>query len=85
MHGNMDHTAKDTKDLIEGLKALFEFDILVPEWMSQEVKSHAAGTPLKKPIGSFVRLETESIGGGGGEGTRKVEIKDGKHEDLSYW
>lgn len=50
MHRDVDDAAENGEDAIVGFGALFEFEIFVPERMSQEVQADAVSSSFKKPV-----------------------------------
>lgn len=48
VHGDMDYAVKNRNNLIFTFKALFEFDIFVPEGVGKEVEADAVRATFKK-------------------------------------
>ena len=49
MHGDVNHPAQDSKNLIKSLQALLELDVLVPERVGQEIQPNAGCATLEEP------------------------------------
>lgn len=44
----MDNAGQDAENSILGFKALLKLDVLVPEWMRQEVKANTIGASFEQ-------------------------------------
>ena len=49
MQGNGNDSTQDCKDSVLSVEALFEFKVLVPERMGQEIKSYTCCSSFEKP------------------------------------
>ena len=84
----MNNAAKDIEYLVKGFRIFLEFNVLIPERVSKEIKPYTACTSFKKPRVrnlcqqmnnlSLTRLSTEGTGRGGREAG---DSKDGKHDE----
>ena len=79
MHGNMYDAVKDSKHLVVRFESLFEFQVFVPERMSEEVKPNTTGAALEKPVPAVVSLENtlkeSRRGEGGGRQTWHMRVR----------
>ena len=74
MHRDMDETPIYGEHLIVCFNTFFEFQIFVPERMSQEVKTNAACATLEEPVGVAVSMKCALRRGLGEE-----RVEEGKH------
>lgn len=49
VHRDVDNAIQDRDDLVFTFEAFFEFNVFVPEGVSEEVEANAVGTTLKEP------------------------------------
>ena len=63
VHGDVDNPTQDSKDLVVGLKALLELDILIPKGMCEEVKSNALRTSFEESMKVSESVQCHEIGG----------------------
>jgi hypothetical protein len=64
----MDDPTQDGKDLVLGLQAFLELDILIPEGMREKVKSDAIRTSLKESMKDWKSARCHKTGGVEGNG-----------------
>lgn len=51
VHRDVDNAIQDRDDLVFTFEALFEFNVFVPEGVSEKVEANAVGTTFKEPAG----------------------------------
>ena len=62
MQGNVDDSCQYGEDTVGRVETLFEFEVLVPEWVSEEVEPNAICRSLVKPARTRLGSDKESSG-----------------------
>ena len=78
VHGDLDHTAQDRKDLIVlvvSFDAILKFEVFVPEGMSKKVQSYTCSTTLEE---STTKCQLSFWGEGMDVRWQGVQIREGQ-------